>query len=263
MMMVCEAVGGDAELTKEIAKGLILIAAAIDLHDDIIDKSETKHGEFTTMGLYGPEITLIAGDLLYVIGFLQIMGAIARTDWSSDIIRIIKRQLLLLADAEALEFEMAKHSTLPTQKLYRKLIRRKAADAVLYTVVPAIIAGSSDQVLRFLLRLGQFIGEVAIIADDYEDLYDKHEISHRFTFELPPLHVISLFELGEKPKVLDLLKKEKLEDVSLLVKEKGIDRLIEERCRERFYKIFKEYRTSFNKLYLVTNALLYSLRYLT
>ena len=40
--MSCEAVGGDAEKTIPFGEAIVLISAAADLHDDVIDQSSSK-----------------------------------------------------------------------------------------------------------------------------------------------------------------------------------------------------------------------------
>ena len=188
MMMVCEAVGGDPELTKEIAKALILIAAAIDLHDDLVDKSTIKHGEPTTLGMYGPEITLLVGDVLYVEGFAILCKALLKyPDKVSELIELIKEKMIELGDAEALEYEAMTREDIISPREYLKIVHHKAADAELYLALPAIVAGVSSQVLERLLRAGRELGEIVILLDDLEDLDDLAELKHRMLHEIPPL----------------------------------------------------------------------------
>src|SRR3990170_8964373 len=56
----CEAVGGKTEKTASIGAAMSLIAGAADIHDDIIDQSETKYSKKTVFGRFGRDIALLA-----------------------------------------------------------------------------------------------------------------------------------------------------------------------------------------------------------
>ncbi len=213
MMMVCEAVGGDPELTKEIAKALILIAAAIDLHDDIIDKSTTKRGEPTTLGLYDPEISLIAGDIFYVEGFTQLVTALAKNVITQKIAEAIKWRLLELGDAEALEREFVKAGRIPSSQKYLRLVHKKSADAELYFLIPAITAHSPSKLLNSLKKTGRLLGEIMILFDDLEDFANRQELEHRLKNEIPPLPIIYITD--------SIPKDFRLEEVIHYTKDKG------------------------------------------
>ena len=67
--LVCEAVGGDPDITMPIAISITLISGAIDIHDDIIDQSKTKGDQPTVFGKFGKDIALLVGDALMFKGF--------------------------------------------------------------------------------------------------------------------------------------------------------------------------------------------------
>ena len=50
--MSCEAVGGDAEKTTPFGEAIVLISAAADLHDDVIDQSFKKGQKQTVLGKF-------------------------------------------------------------------------------------------------------------------------------------------------------------------------------------------------------------------
>lgn len=55
LSLVCEAVGGDPDITTPIAISMSLISGGIDIHDDIIDQSETKGERPTVFGKFGKD----------------------------------------------------------------------------------------------------------------------------------------------------------------------------------------------------------------
>ena len=66
LSIACEAVGGKADDTTTIQVATLLLTAGFDVHDDIIDESETKHGKPTIYAKYGKDITLLVGDAFLI-----------------------------------------------------------------------------------------------------------------------------------------------------------------------------------------------------
>ncbi len=60
----CEAVGGKPEAAITVSLMITLGGAGLGIHDDIIDRSSTKHFRRRILGLHGPDNALIVGDLL-------------------------------------------------------------------------------------------------------------------------------------------------------------------------------------------------------
>jgi len=69
MSICCEAVCGDPNATIPFAVPLSLISGALDIQDDIIDQSKTKHDRPTVYGKYGKEIAILTADALLFKGF--------------------------------------------------------------------------------------------------------------------------------------------------------------------------------------------------
>ncbi|MBC7129961.1 polyprenyl synthetase family protein, partial [Candidatus Bathyarchaeota archaeon] len=66
--IACEAVGGNPDNVIPAQAAITMIAAAFDIHDDIIDKSKTKHKIPTVYGKFGAERALLLGDAFLIEG---------------------------------------------------------------------------------------------------------------------------------------------------------------------------------------------------
>src|SRR3989337_2793844 len=88
LSLVCEAVGGDPELTTPIAIPMTLISGAIDIHDDIIDQSKRKYGRPTIFGKYGKDVALLVGDAFLFKG-LTLLNKATENGISPEKMRII------------------------------------------------------------------------------------------------------------------------------------------------------------------------------
>ena len=78
LSLVCEAVGGDPDITTPIAISMSLISGGIDIHDDIIDQSENKGDRPTVFGKFGKDIALLVGDALLFKGFTVLYTAVEK-----------------------------------------------------------------------------------------------------------------------------------------------------------------------------------------
>jgi geranylgeranyl pyrophosphate synthase len=191
LSLSCEAVGGNADDVESLAVPLIIISGAIDVHDDIIDRSKIKDGRATVVGKFGQEVALIVGDLLLGRGFILLNEACRRIRNAkfSLITENIKSAFSELADAESLEFLLQRKKTIKTDE-YLHVIRKKAADVEGLMRIGAIIGGGSEKEIRALGKYGRCLGTLSILRDDLIDLMDFREMKHRIKYECLPFPLI-------------------------------------------------------------------------
>lgn len=193
MVLACRAVGGDPELVRPAAKGLVLAGGAFDLHDDIIDRSfvRKRRGKKTIQGLYGMEATLLAGDALLIGGLLELteMPGVGKKE-ARRAIAAIRAGLFELGAAEMEELRLVRNLQ-ATPRSYLRIVRMKGADVESYTRVGAIIGGGREEEIEALGRFGRCLGIVCILRDDLEDTFnDMSEFSSRLTKESLPLPLL-------------------------------------------------------------------------
>jgi geranylgeranyl pyrophosphate synthase len=204
LSLVCEAVGGDPELTTPIAIPMMLISGAIDIHDDIIDQSKRKYGRLTVYGRYGNDIALLVGDSLLFKGLTLLNKSEGKGipfEKIGIIIDIIKNMFFELGDAEALELRFRGDLNV-SPKAYLQVIRKKAADVEAHTRVGAILGNASLKMTEALSEYGRLLGMLIILRDDWMDVFDVEESCNRVRKESLPLPL--LFGLGN-PLVKDKL----------------------------------------------------------
>ena len=192
LSMVCEAVGGDPEITTPIGVPMILISGAISLHDDIIDQTRAKSGYPTVYGKFGKEMSLLVGDSLLFKGF-SLLNTITERDVPQGrihvIMGIIKDMFFELGDAEAMELLLrGRLDVLP--KTYLQIVKKKAADVEAHTRIGAVLGGGSKEEIEAMGHFGRTLGMMIILRDDWIDLMDPEESRHRIKKESLPLPVL-------------------------------------------------------------------------
>jgi len=192
LSVTSEAIGGDSEQTLPVAVPMILISGAIDIHDDIIDDSKTKNDRATVFGKFGLDTTLIVGDILLLKGLSLLGQAVQKGVPQTKILKIIdvvQKLFLELADAEALELQFRGRFDI-SPDAYLQMLWRKAGDVEAHTKVSAIVGGGSEGEIKALSRYGRLLGMLILLRDDWLDMLDFKELTHRMKKESLPLPIL-------------------------------------------------------------------------
>lgn len=207
LALVSESIGGKPGDTTDIAIPLILIGGAADIHDDIIDESQTKYGKPTVYGKFGKSIAILAGDALFFKGLTMLNHACIHHQEIND---IVKSMFFELGDAEALELQLRKKSS-ANPELYLNIIRKKAADVEAHTRIAAIIAGATKKEIEILGKYGRILGMLIILKDDYIDSLEYEELQHRIQNEHPPMPMLyALTESRVNTAIAKILRKQEV-----------------------------------------------------
>jgi geranylgeranyl pyrophosphate synthase len=212
LSLVCEAVGGDPDITTPIAISITLISGATGIHDDIIDQSKTKGSRPTVYGKFGKDIALLVGDALLFKGFNMLYKAVEKGVAPEKIVAIsdvMKRAFFELGDAEALALHFRGRVDV-TPEDYLCVVRKKAADIEAYTRISAILGDGSEEEIEALGEYGRLLGMLAILRADMIDMFDLKETIHRIKKEHLSLVILYALQNPEMNPVLrSLLKKTK------------------------------------------------------
>jgi len=210
LSLVCEAVGGDPDITTPIAIPITLISGATGIHDDIIDQSKTKGPRPTVLGKFGQDMALLVGDALLFKGFNMLYKAVEKGVTAEKIVAIsdiIKRAFFELGDAEALALRFRGRTDV-TPEDYLCVVRKKAADIEAYTRISAILGDGSEEEIEALGEYGRLLGMLGILRADMIDMLDLEETIHRIKKEHLSLVIVYALQNPEMNSILrSLLKK--------------------------------------------------------
>jgi octaprenyl-diphosphate synthase len=166
------AVGGDGSRYNSIRMATVMefLHTATLVHDDIIDKAETRRKRPTVNALYGNETAVLMGDWLYMSAFetslaerslpiLDILTSVTRKMTEGELL-----QLTLLGDAEVSEAQ------------YFDVLKRKTA--YLFSAsceIGAILGGASEKQQKALRDYGLNLGTAFQLIDDLLDFTSSEE----------------------------------------------------------------------------------------
>jgi octaprenyl-diphosphate synthase len=166
------AVGGDGSRYNSIRMATVMefLHTATLVHDDIIDKADTRRKRPTVNALYGNETAVLMGDWLYMSAFetslaerslpiLDILTSVTRRMTEGEIL-----QLTLLGNADVSEAQ------------YFDVLKRKTA--YLFSAsceIGAILGGASEKQRKALRDYGLNLGTAFQLIDDLLDFTSSEE----------------------------------------------------------------------------------------
>ena len=216
-----EAVGGNPAGQVEAQAAMAMLAAAFDIHDDIVDDSKTKHGCPTVFGKYGKDIALLLGNAFMIDGF-TLMGRVAcrlPPERSSDIFSVLKTSFFVVGNAHASELRLKRRLEASPEE-YLKILKNKAASVEADMYIAAIIGGGSRLEVEALARYGRILGTLATLREEFVDIFEIEELNQRIKAEAFPIPV--LYALQDKvlrKKIKKIMEKGELnsEDIEELL----------------------------------------------
>jgi len=191
LSLCCEALGGDPDAAIPVAVPLSLIGGGVDIHDDLIDQSKTKEGRPTVYGKFGKEIALLVGDALLFKGFtlLSHNTKVCFGEKMLEIMGVVKDTFFELGESEALELEFRGRLDVAPEK-YLSMVKMRAANVEADARIGATIGGGKEVEVEAFGEYGKALGMLLIIRDDFVDMFEKEELSHRIHSECLPLPLL-------------------------------------------------------------------------
>ncbi len=205
--LCCEAVNGNAELTRNIGAAVVLLTGAADIHDDIIDKSKTKGQKQTAYGKFNKDLVLLAGDTLLFKGLFLLHKACEEfpTKKQHAIFDSIEQSFFKIGNAITSERCFREK---PVDLVnYYEVIEAKGAVAQACAEIGGIIGDAEPQEATALCHFGRTLGILMTIKNEFTDLQDPKELKNRLKNEIMPLPLLCAFEdASAKEQILPLLQ---------------------------------------------------------
>lgn len=170
LVLAYKTVGG-TEFDKAIA-----VATAIELthnwtliHDDIIDRSETRRNVPTVHKKWDETTALLAGDALNNLVYLSLAKNIDGKILPK-IIETISETSLKIIDGEMMDVEFEKRTGITGQE-YFEMIKKKTGALIKSAIrIGAMLGTEDEEKIRSLEEYGELIGITFQIQDDLLDL---------------------------------------------------------------------------------------------
>jgi octaprenyl-diphosphate synthase len=198
-----------------------IIHTASLIHDDIVDNSPLRRGQDTVHAKWGPNITVLLGDFLYI----QSIALALRTK-TYDIIDILANVTAQMIEGELIEYSMSDNPDL-TEEIYLEILDKKTAQLFSASCrIGSVLAGVPPASEQRLQEFGKNLGMSFQIIDDLLDftgneatlgkpvLSDLRE--GRIT--LPLIYALNQARANDREELLHLIKSRKADkDASKII----------------------------------------------
>jgi geranylgeranyl pyrophosphate synthase len=219
--MGCEAVGGNPEYALPPQAAIAMMAAAFDIHDDIIDESETKHKVPTVYGKFGTGIAILLGNAFLIEGFKLLVDstAVLPKEKGKSGLEAYKNLLFEVGNAHALEVGLKGKKNVAASD-YLKIIEMKAAGIEADIYLGALFGGGNDMEVEASARLGRIIGILVTLREEFIDVFEIEELCQRIAAQdLPVPLLFALQDQISENRIKEILLKPKItrKDIDNLV----------------------------------------------
>lgn len=217
LSLACEAVEGNPEETIGVGTALVLLTAAADIHDDIIDKSETKDSKPTIYGKCGEDIAIIAADVLWLKGTLMLTEAAENfaAEKKQAILKLTKQAFFDIGSAEAKEASFRGKIDIDPDE-FLELIKLKVSVAVASAQIGAVIGNGTPQQIENLGEYAKTMGVLMTIREEFINMFEPEELTNRFKNECLPLPILYAFrDAALKKKILEFIECSEMTEAKL------------------------------------------------
>ncbi|WP_456366937.1 polyprenyl synthetase family protein [Thermococcus sp.] len=175
VLRATEAVGGDPEKALHPAAAVELIHNYSLVHDDIMDMDELRRGRPTVHKLWGVNMAILAGDLLFSKAFEAITKAEVSPEKKARILGVLVRTSNMLCEGQALDIEFETRDEVTVEEYLRMISGKTGALFQGSAEIGAIIGTDNEDHIRALSKWGMNVGIAFQIWDDVLDLIADEE----------------------------------------------------------------------------------------
>ncbi|AFK22383.1 polyprenyl synthetase family protein [Pyrococcus sp. ST04] len=175
VLTATEAVGGEWEKAIYPAVAVELIHNYSLVHDDIMDMDETRRGRPTVHKLWGINMAILAGDLLFSKAFEAISRADISPEKKAKILETIVKASNELCEGQAMDLEFENRDTVTIDEYMRMISGKTGALFDASAKVGGIVGTENEEYIAALSTWGRNVGIAFQIWDDVLDLIADEE----------------------------------------------------------------------------------------
>lgn len=231
VFLSAKASGNISDTTYAAATLIELLHTATLVHDDVVDETYQRRGQWSVNALWNSKISVLVGDFFLARGL-----KIALDGNHYDILRIVSDAVSEISEGELIQIEHARKLDI-TEEAYFEVIRKKTATLIAAcTKAGAHSSGADSTTVEALYNYGLNLGIAFQIRDDIFD-YEKstllgkpsgNDIKER-KLTLPIIHALNNAPANEAKEMRALIRKKYKEDKTVqsatdfVVRHGGID----------------------------------------
>jgi octaprenyl-diphosphate synthase len=208
IFLTAKMLGNVVEKTHNIALFSEIIHTAMLIHDDLVDESLLRRGDFSVHSLWKNKIAVLVGDYLLSKSFFLLTE-----NNYYDLLNIFNRVICQISKGELLQIEKSRMLDI-TEKLYEEIIYYKTASMISVCCEVGAISTNADENSVFQMReFGKYIGMAFQIRDDLFDYECQNLLGKPIGIDikggkmtLPLIHVFEKSSLNRRKWIINTIK---------------------------------------------------------
>lgn len=246
MLMAYNLFKNDPESILMQAVGLETYHNYTLLHDDLMDNADLRRGHETVHKRWNANTAILSGDSMLVLSYQRMASGL--TDKLKPVLDTFTETALEIGEGQQYDMEFETRDDVAEAE-YIEMIRLKTSVLLACALkIGAIMADASPADADNLYKFGEQIGLAFQLQDDFLDVYGDpkvfgKEIGGDITSNKKTYMLINAFnhanaqqreELNRWVSAKDFVRKEKVEAVTRLYDEIGIDKMAQEKIAYYF-----------------------------
>lgn len=174
VLLCCDAFGAAPEKALPAAAALELMHNFTLVHDDIMDRDDTRRGRPTVHRKWDTDTAILAGDALVVLAYQSLLETESTQLYRVN--RIFTEGVLKICEGQALDREFEQdHYVTPAR--YEDMILKKTAWLLtMCAQIGAILGEAADAQVDSMRRFAEHVGLAFQIQDDLLDITIAQEV---------------------------------------------------------------------------------------
>ena len=234
-------------LYKDDPESILMPACALEtyhnytlLHDDLMDNADLRRGHMTVHRRWDANTAILSGDSMLVLAYQRM--AQCRRDKLAEVLQLFTETALEIGEGQQYDMEFEQRNDV-TEAEYIEMIRLKTSVLLACALkIGALLADAPEADCDNLYRFGEKIGLAFQLQDDFLDVYGDTKVfgkaiggdilAGKKTFML--INALAHANDSQRKELEQWLAindrpKEKIEAVTRLYNEIGIDRMATEK----------------------------------
>ncbi len=186
MALVAQAICGNYQHVLFAGVALELLHNFTLVHDDVMDRSPTRHHHPTVWVRWGATQAINAGDALYALANLTMARLVERGVPAERTVRAfqtLSQACLWTAEGQVLDIDFTERSTVSPDEYVTMAAHKTGALIEAATALGALLSTDDEAIIRAYAQFGRHLGIAFQIRDDYLGIWGQADATGKPTTE--------------------------------------------------------------------------------
>ncbi len=174
LLLACEAVGGAVEAAVPAAAAVELLHNFTLVHDDIMDRDDTRRGRPTVHRRWDTDVALLAGDGLLALAYRHLLKT--ETPRLPQVARVFTDGIIELCEGQALDREFENSSEVAMGDYMTMIAKKTARLLAVSAKIGGLIGNGTERQVGCLTEYAENLGVAFQIQDDLLDITVEQKI---------------------------------------------------------------------------------------